>query len=377
MPSQTPAPSTNDMLSGIVRERCCLLHAHELGVRAEPVGVHAEHAVADRELVTSGADRHDHAGHLGAEDRQLRSAQAAEEADDDRGADAKPGVGAVQPPRRAPRRGPRRARAPAVGTSAIERTSGRPVLGRGRLRGSVHSAFLSSTRAPDRARLASMPCRPRRARRACRRRRRTVPGGRSGITHPVVGGDASTEVRAVELHAPHRLVHGAQLGERERGADECRREARHLEIGAHSAIASLTIRRWSNASVDLPSSTSDTATSDGGGGVGAGGDRPTSRSTARYAHRHHVHARIALRIAVRAELGQQARGIDAGLLAQLSLGGLVQRLGGQLEAARDRPHALERRLPTAARAAPAAAPSTIVRITTSTVTANAGNFDGS
>ena len=52
-------------------------------------------------------------------------------------------------------------------------------------------------------------------------------------------------------------------------------------------------------------------------------------------------------IAVGAELGQQARGVDAGLLAQLALRRLVERLGRALEAARDRPHALERRLAAA------------------------------
>ena len=49
-----------------------------------------------------------------------------------------------------------------------------------------------------------------------------------------------------------------------------------------------------------------------------------------------------------AELRQRDRGpdADAGLLTQLALRCLVERLGRTLEAARDRPHALERRLAT-------------------------------
>ena len=43
--------------------------------------------------------------------------------------------------------------------------------------------------------------------------------------------------------------------------------------------------------------------------------------------RDDVHARVAAGIAVRAELRQHARGIDAGLLAELALRGFVERLG--------------------------------------------------
>ena len=63
--------------------------------------------------------------------------------------------------------------------------------------------------------------------------------------------------------------------------------------------------------------------------------------------RDDVHARVAAWIAVRAKLREHARGVDAGLLAELALRGFVERLGGSLEAAGYRPHVLERRLATA------------------------------
>ncbi len=42
--------------------------------------------------------------------------------------------------------------------------------------------------------------------------------------------------------------------------------------------------------------------------------------------RHDVHARVATRVAVRAELGQRGGGVDPGLLRELPPGCLVQRL---------------------------------------------------
>ena len=76
---------------------------------------------------------------------------------------------------------------------------------------------------------------------------------------------------------------------------------------------------------------------------------PTSRRTARYADGDDVHARVALGVAVRAELRQRDRGVDTDtrLLTELPLRGFVERLGRPLEAAGDRPHALERLLSAA------------------------------
>src|SRR3990170_2603210 len=83
------------------------------------------------------------------------------------------------------------------------------------------------------------------------------------------------------------------------------------------------------------------------GGVRARDDRPNVAKHCEVPDRHDVHARVALGIAVRTELGEQARAIDAGLLDQLPLRCPVKRLSGTLEATRDRPHPLERRLTTA------------------------------
>ena len=80
--------------------------------------------------------------------------------------------------------------------------------------------------------------------------------------------------------------------------------------------------------VDLP--VEDVGHGDQRGGRGIRAARrplPTSRSDREVRDRDDVHARVAPGIAVGAELGQQARGVDAGLLAQLALRRLVQRLG--------------------------------------------------
>ncbi len=61
--------------------------------------------------------------------------------------------------------------------------------------------------------------------------------------------------------------------------------------------------------------------------VGARDDVPDVSQHREVGDRDDVHSRVAPGIAVRAELRQHARGIDAGLLAQLALRGLVERLG--------------------------------------------------
>ena len=109
------------------------------------------------------------------------------------------------------------------------------------------------------------------------------------------------------------------------------------------STASRTIRTWSNASSSLPSSDVGHRHEGGGGGIRAGDDAAHVAEHGEVRDRDDVHPRVAPGIAVGAELGQQARGVDAGLLGQLSLRRLVQRLVGALEAAGDRPHPLERR----------------------------------
>ena len=80
--------------------------------------------------------------------------------------------------------------------------------------------------------------------------------------------------------------------------------------------------------------------------VGAGDDRSHVAQDGEVRDRDDVHARVAPGIAVGAELGQQARDVDAGLLGELASRRLVQRLFGTLEPAGNRPHALERLLPS-------------------------------
>jgi hypothetical protein len=80
------------------------------------------------------------------------------------------------------------------------------------------------------------------------------------------------------------------------------------------------------------------------GGVGPGLDRPDVPKDGEVRHGDDVHARVATGVAVRAELGQEARYVDARLLVELASRRLVERLGRPLEAARDRPHALVRAL---------------------------------
>ena len=141
------------------------------------------------------------------------------------------------------------------------------------------------------------------------------------------------------------------------------------------STASRTIRRWSNAS-------SSCSVEDVGDGdersvrcVGAGDDRADVAKHGEVGDGHDVHARIASGVAVRAELGQQARGVDAGLLGELPLRRLVQRLVGRLKPPGIAHIPLNGSSPRRTRRT-WSAPSDIVRITTSTVTANAGNADG-
>ena len=110
------------------------------------------------------------------------------------------------------------------------------------------------------------------------------------------------------------------------------------------STASRTIRRWSNASSMLSSRMSDDGDERGVRCVGAGDDRPHVAKDGEVRDRDDVRARVAPGIAVGAELGQQARDVDARLLGELASRRLVQRLVGTLEPAGNRPHALERLL---------------------------------
>ena len=78
--------------------------------------------------------------------------------------------------------------------------------------------------------------------------------------------------------------------------------------------------------------------------VGAGDDRADVAKNGEVGDGDDVHPRVAAGIAVRAELRQQAGDVDAGLLGELAPRRRVQRLVRPLEAARRRPHPLERRL---------------------------------
>ena len=108
--------------------------------------------------------------------------------------------------------------------------------------------------------------------------------------------------------------------------------------------------------------------------IGAGDDPATSRSTARYATVT-TFIRGSRRDRRRHRTASAASAVHAGLLGELAPRRLVQRFVGSLEASRNRPHALERSL--AATHEQQECRSDIVRITMSTVTANAGNCDGS
>ena len=130
------------------------------------------------------------------------------------------------------------------------------------------------------------------------------------------------------------------------GPDECRRHSRGLELDAHPldrvSHDSLMVERQ----LELPVQDVGHGREAGVRGVGARHDVSDVSQHREVGDRDDVHARVAAGIAVGAELRQHARGIDAGLLAELALRGLVERLGRALEASGDRPHVLERRLAT-------------------------------
>ena len=80
-------------------------------------------------------------------------------------------------------------------------------------------------------------------------------------------------------------------------------------------------------------------------GIRAAGDALDLAEHREIRDSHDVHARVAVRIAVGAELPEQVRAVDARLFQQLPLRRLVERLVGPLEASGDRPHPREWRHP--------------------------------
>ena len=109
------------------------------------------------------------------------------------------------------------------------------------------------------------------------------------------------------------------------------------------SMASRTISRWSNARSIRPFEHVGDRHERSHRGIRAGHDGSYVAKHREVADCHDVHARVALGIAVRPELREQARDVDSRFLDQLSSRSLVQGLGGTLEPAGDRPHSLERR----------------------------------
>ena len=175
------------------------------------------------------------------------------------------------------------------------------------------TSSLGSLRAVDRSAVAPRPPCPIELRGPAAGR--AGPSSAPGRDHPtVLRDDAAPEVRGVELHAPDRLVHRAQLGQGERRSDERRRDARDLELDADALDRIAHDPQMIERQVDLP--VEHVGHRDQGGvcGVRARHDRPHVAKHREIRDRHDVHARVALGIAVGTELGQQARAIDAGLL---------------------------------------------------------------
>ena len=149
--------------------------------------------------------------------------------------------------------------------------------------------------------------------------RPAAAGPRSGHAarrdHPaVVTDEASAEVRRVELNAPDRLVDGSELGHGEGRADERRRDARDLELDADALDGVANDSEVVEGELDP--FLEDVRRGDKRCvlGVGAGDDRSHVAKNGEVRDRDDVHARVASGIAVRAELGQQAGDVDAGLL---------------------------------------------------------------
>ena len=139
---------------------------------------------------------------------------------------------------------------------------------------------------------------------ACSRSRRAA-----GRDHPPVDADeAAAEVRGVELHAPDRLVHRPELGDRERRAHEGRRDARDVELDPHALDRVADDAQVVERELDPPLEDVRGGDERGVGGIGACDDRAHVAKDGKVGDGDDVHARIASGIAVGAELGQEAGG---------------------------------------------------------------------
>ena len=172
-------------------------------------------------------------------------------------------------------------------------------------------------------------------------------GPAAGRDHPtVLTHEAAAEVRGVELHAPDRFVHRSKLGHREGRADERCRDARDLELDPDALDRVADDPQMVERELDPLLEDVRGGDERGVGCVGAGDDRSHVARNGEVRDGDDVHARVAAGIAVGAELGQQAGDVDAGLLGELASRRLVQRLFRALEPTGNRPHALERLLPS-------------------------------
>ena len=100
---------------------------------------------------------------------------------------------------------------------------------------------------------------------------------------------------------------------------------------------------WSNARPSFAGLDVGDRMQGGPGGVRPGDDPRHLAEHREVRHGDDVHARVASGIAVGAELLEELRAVDTGLLVQLPERGLVERLLGPLESAGNRPPALEGR----------------------------------
>ena len=223
-------------------------------------------------------------------------------------------------------------------------------------------------------RVSTSPCSVELRRLAARSTRARAAAGRNDPA--LLGEHAPPEVRGVELDAPDLLVDGAELGQREGRADERRRDAGQAQVGANPLERVSQDPRVVECELDRPVQGARDRDESGGGRVGSTLDPLHAAEDGEVRDRDHVHARVALGVAVGAELPQQTCPVHARFLEQLARGGLVERFIRPFEAAGDRPHALEGRY-AATNEQDVQALLDIVSTTTSTVTAKGGNSYGS
>ncbi len=145
------------------------------------------------------------------------------------------------------------------------------------------------------------------------------------------------------MDTPDRFVHGAELREREGVSDEGGRDPGVLELdldaGDRVANDSLVVE----GEVDRPVEDVRRRRERGMGRVRSGREISHLAQHRQVRDRHDVHARIPSWVAVRPELVQERRPVEARFLGELARCGLVERLVRPLEAAGYRPHPFVRR----------------------------------